>query len=380
MYQKICRVAAYNFVEYEGIKFCGDTNQTALYRIDSSGEPRILTDHQVAKYRSYAYTKCGIIGKKVFFMSGKSNIVSVFDIKKNELRKIEINLNEDYLNGNILFWESAVNEKYFFAVGYQCPVIVRIDAETNEVKMLDFCIDDFRNESRKGDSPDYFFVDGYVNYKGGFFIPISRESSLLFLDNDMNGYEIIYTGGFVKKILSISSRDEEIWMTDFNSDTGYVSIWNINTKEVKNVILPSRGLWYAPKFFDGYAYFFPMSNEGKVYRVDTMTLHCELFERLDELFREEDNKELNNRNSNTMMVQQEGSIVTFIRRPDYTWFTYDFETDELTSAVYEITDEAYLKALEKDYYDQIFDKCVGKAEVVNEEELPLSEYLERLKI
>ena len=169
-------------------------------------------------------------------------------------------------------------------------------------------------------------------------------------------------------------------MTDVDGSTGRIAILNRMNDSVEEIILSSKGIWYAPFFWKGYAYLLPMSDEAACYRVNTETKTAEVFSRLDELFldRAETEKGTRRRNSNVQAYEQNGSIVTFIRRPDLTWFTYDFETDELISVVYEIRDEDYLTKLRKEYYDRIFDDVCKENLVLDEEQMPVSEFLNRI--
>ena len=228
------------------------------------------------------------------------------------------------------------------------------------------------------DDNRYFFVDGIVINSGKIYIPTGMGHTLFSFSMDNDKFEFIKVKTNIRKILDISSYKDEIWMTEWDESTGRVAIFDLLSDFVEEIILPSGGVWSAPFFRKGYAYFLPMSDNAVCYSVNVETKKAKVFNRLDDLFLDHSETNSGRRIANVLSFKQNGNKVTFIRRPDLTWFTYDFKTDELTSAVYEITDEKYINNLEKDYYDRLFDRDYHSNEIINEKEMPLNEFIQRV--
>lgn len=373
-------VAGFGFSRLGKRIYVGNFLDNSICCIENNKVRVIKFDYEL-KRREWAWAKTEIIGSKVIFVPCDGNEICVLDDDTGRKESIQLDVDDDNVYNGYKFWETAVFGDNLYIMGIWYPAVIKFNARSNNVKYLwKYCEQLYDNSSDIDKQYRYYFADGHVSYQDDLYFAIGRDSSLFRLTPSDDEYEIINTGSGISKILSISNNGDDIWMTDRYSETGRISIWNINTRKAQDYTLPSEGLWNAPVFYDQYAYFFPMTNEGKIYKVDTTTMECELFKQLDVLLIESDYDGNECRNASVMMARIEGNIITFIRRPDYTWFTYNFETGELTSAVYEITDEEYLKALEKDYYDQKYDNCVNDNQVVSEEEMPLVEYLKRVAL
>ena len=344
-------------------------------------------DEKVRRDLPVCWAKTAIRDRKILFSPCNGSEFYLYEEESDRLQRIEVLHDISGEDNATRFWETVVVDRDFYVMGLCYPGIVKINADTREVIYLSDSVKDFYTESDSADG-NFYFLDGHAQYAEELYLPTGVDSSLLHMNCENDSCELVRLNCGIEKIWSISQDGDDIWMSDLDPETGKIAIWNRVTNVIRRMTLPKKGLWYAPVFHDGYAFFFPITDEAAVYRVNTANLQFEVFDRLDVLFqnseklRQElslDKKDKRKRVANVLMVQKDESKITFIRRPDFTWFTYDLETDELKKKQYRIDDEVYLAEMTKAHYDYIFDTAGDHNGICPEEQMPLDEFLSRVR-
>ena len=381
--KKLRKITCYSFIEKNDFLYSGNLLNNAICRIDRiSGNSEILYRLPEVLYcKENSFPKVAETGGKILFFPQYGNSFYIYDIEKNSMSEIPIILDSFEATDDLRFWEVTAYDGFFYVFGYRYPGIIRIHADTFEIKYLNSFVNRFENDILWNNTANrYYFADGCMNINNKLYIPTGIDHTIFCLDTDTDKYEFVRVESGIKKQLSVSDDGEYLWCTDSDELSGRIAIYHPSDMNVKELIFPSKGAWYAPVFYGKYAYFLPMYDGSTCYRVNTDTLKPEVFTPLDMLFHGKSTSDpvCGQVAMSVLALKLEKERLIFIRRPDYTWFTYDFATDELTSVVYEITDEEYINNLEKDYYDRLFDRDHSVNEILNEKEMPLSEFIQRV--
>ena len=369
-------VKGVDFEIYRGKLITAQTEKT-IYEISEDGCNAIdVYGQEECAEKSLA--KCARIGDIILFAPLTSNKFVYYDIRTGSANSLTIDFIDSLSENEPRFWEMAEYDKYFFALGHNFPGIVKIDVDTMEYKVITFPLEGIviRDDVIPA---DYYFGDGYVKMGDSLLFAFGKSKSLFKLNCFSNEIEIIPIISSIDRSLCISENRGCLWITDSNIDSGCVAIWDYIEGTFKDIFLPTGGLYFAPVFYHNYAYIFPMSYIGKIYRINTSTFQVEPIEALDSLLTESDDSieipeakmNVKKRKGYVSLVKMVDNTVQFIRFPDYTWFSYNVTSGEIDRKKYIIDDDTYIKAYTKKYLM----KASGRGITVYEDDMTLENYI-----
>ena len=169
-------------------------------------------------------------------------------------------------------------------------------------------------------------------------------------------------GGF----FGLAQEGERIWLTCLDSDKDYIVSWDMEKNKVEKVLLPARGRYHAPLFYQGVAYLFP--HEGKaVVMID-----------LNDGFKASICREISDKLcfgdwAAVMAVKQIGTTIKFVTGGTRCWYEYDLENHTLSETYYELKDDAFLQDWMKDAFLAMTNR---QENATVENELLLSEFMQ----
>ena len=259
-------------------------------------------------------------------------------------------------------------------LGYALPQITIINSNGQEAP---YTIDlatffEMKNKDQKVRQFDYFIGDGCVQKNNIVFIPTCVPGMILRFDCMDNSISAIHINNIETTILSISGRNNEIWITE-NSDSSKIYKWDSSLGELKTIALPQSGRWFAPVFFDDYAYLFSPDLNMGVLRICIQNYQVDIPEKL--------NKSLlvdKIETSGVTMITANDVGLIYIRALDAAWLEYNIANESILEEKYVIDDPVYLEELEKACMDRLY-KDSKNGIVINEVDMPLVEFVQMLK-
>ena len=371
------KVAGFDFVEIENYIYVASSAFNAICEVNKNTKKVqiIYTDGNKGLAIPALWSHIGRINNKIAIAPFVGEQMSIIDRKKHETI-FEMTIVRKENMG--IFRQSIIYENDFYFIGYTYPAILKVNADTFECEYLTQWVTELYPQGVDVSKGDYYIADGYVQSGSCFYFPTGKDAKLLKIDCKTDEIQLIEVPCQCEKFVSIAGTDEEIWLVDLTDmyESHKVIVWNRITNYLETVELNYKGCWHAPIFYNENVYLFPMNTDGRVLKIHRNTMEVSVFEELDILFRDK-----YGRIANVMTVKQHDKEVTFIRRPDYTWFTYNFETGELKEEIYTIDDCEFVEkynAEKNSYYDKIYKKAINVGDAIYEEDIPLKEFFERI--
>ncbi len=374
--KELVRAEGFGYVRDEDrlIVPCSCKNIICEVFVTSGIVRKIYTNDKESLTKAALWGKSKRIRDCVIVPPQRGNDIEILNFKTYD--HYDIPIKDEYCDetGMLKFWELFLIDELVYVFGYQIPVIARLDLKKMEITYLTKWIDLIPiDEDFSVRSGGYYIGDGYAEFEDVIYLPLGCAKGILAFDKKTENTKFIPIEGGINQPLSISRFNDNVWITDYDTESGVVTVWNRESKLCKNIIFPEKGQWYAPVFYEERAYLFPVNNDARVYQVDMNSLEFKVYKKLDDLFLKD-----GMRYANVECVQKEENKVVFIRRPDYTWFTYDFETGTLTNEVYEIQDEESLSAIRKSYYNELYKNVEANGGIFSETDILLEEFMKRI--
>ncbi len=325
-----------------------------------------------------SFARMARIDNKILVVPHLGNSLYIIEVENGIANKIDIDIQLEKYQGKYRFWQVVSHENKFYVMGYAVPMIIRIDPNTYEYELITSWVDEYIKRAGCGvDAIDYFFSDGYAQIGDDFFFPTSLKDTLFKANfvNDM--YCFITVCSSICKTLGMAGDGEDIWMTEFSKESSKYAVWNTKNNTVNHGFLPHGSFYYDMAFFGDYAYFFPLGKGGRIYRIEKSSQRIEIASELDALL---EPPESDNRIFDIAVAKQILDEIVFVRRPDYTWFSYNFVTKDVKENVYYIEDCNELKGLMNHYYGKMYNNLSSNRGYVNEGQMSLTAFTDYLQL
>ena len=361
------------YVDYDGHIYAGSIICNSVFCLEKEkGTIELIYIDDTVPYNTATFSKCARIGNIMLFAPLYGRQLILYDVSNKKVTANALGFLEDEYIDMAKFWEVAVCGPKFYVLGHEIPGIIVVDSSSGEVSYFDDVFNCFT------DKQEFFFMDGYALIDKALFFAGFVDATLIRFDTDTNSAKAIKISNKAFKPLSISGFQNEIWMTFCERKAACCLIWNVETENSVEVIFPEEGKWFAPVFYEGWAYFFPADSESHLYRVSLDEHSIELFDVLDRLFMNKSGNQIL-RDKFTQMVNLNGNRLLFIRFPDWAWIEYDFQTGKFSEKVYAITDSSYVNKYYEDLYSSIYDSMTENNKCIDEKYIPLDAFLSKLR-
>lgn len=207
----------------DNIGYASDFEKNGLFEVDiKSGECRFIMtfpNEEVMVTRLHEHAVW--IGNKVYFIPAAGKHISVFDTETKEVVTIEIpqftkKQNNNY-NSKLKFAKAIEYNKHLWLIPATYPGIIRLDMNTNEIKLLSNWV------SGNG----YMFRRGVCVRNNKIFAASGNNNNVLVFDMDIENGDIVEVGKTNNGIMDMCAFGESFVMAPRKN--GGVIIWNPET-------------------------------------------------------------------------------------------------------------------------------------------------------
>lgn len=218
------------------IGYASDHDSNSLFRVDMEiGECtfiRIFDDELVDEKRLHSAAVW--IDDKIYFIPLAGDRISIFEIVNNSIQSIPIPvLNHkkySFYRKRFKFVRAVRHRNYLWLVPSTYPGVLRLDLQTNEVKVFDNWVSDER----------YVFLLGLCVENERFLIPNGNSNAVLVFDMDKEFGHIEHIGTNNQGAIDMCKMNDTYWLAP--AYEGPIVSWNPLLKQVKEYSV------YPPEF------------------------------------------------------------------------------------------------------------------------------------
>lgn len=370
MKRQLSKTAGANYIEYDDWFYVGCDNNNAICRISKTiGKVELLGSDELSScFDEMIWAKSAIVDNKVLFAPFSGRSVYIYDTSCDSMQRIDYDYHKQNDLNTFRFWQTLGYNGFFYLFGFGHLGIIKIDAHTYNIEYIGFRSGDFSGA-------EYCFSDGYVLHNDKLYLCTGVSDRIFQYNLKNDEYELLSINADIGKFQSISANGDEFWLCTDDYDDSRIVIFNIESHESYVLDLQEKGKWLAPIFHDNYAYFFPCIAKTRALKVNTNTFEVKVFEEVDQKLRgDNDHSHI----YDVYAAQKGENSITFIRRLDCVWFTYDFDKKMLTERAYEIEDVEYISRVKREYREHLFKRAKDGNVIIEEDELPLQDFIDKL--
>ena len=208
------------------IGYASDHDSNSLFRVDmETGECTFVSlfdDESVDRRRLHSSAMW--IEDKVYFIPLAGDRISIFNTEDNSMQSIQIPLpNKEkysFYRSNHKFVRIVRNKNYLWLVPATYPGVIRLDLQTNELKVFEAWVSDER----------YMFTLGLCEENERFFIPSGNSNVMLIFDMDKEFGCIEHIGTNSRGAVDMCKLGDTYWLAP--SYEGPIVSWNPSLKQV----------------------------------------------------------------------------------------------------------------------------------------------------
>lgn len=221
------------------IGYASAHDSNSLFRVDmKTGECtfiRVFDDESIDGKRLHSAAVW--IGDNIYFIPLTGDRISIFDTENKSIQSIPIPLPTSekgaFYKKNHKFVRAVKNRNCLWLVPSTYPGVLRLDLQTNDVKVFDDWISDER----------YMFMLGLCVEKERFLIPSGNSNAMLIFDMEKEVGYIEHIGINSQGTIDMCKVDDTYWLAP--SYKGPIVSWNPLRKQVKEYSV------YPPDFKAG---------------------------------------------------------------------------------------------------------------------------------
>lgn len=316
---------------------------------------------------------------KVFFAPFRAEDILIYDINSKNL--IDIPLRDVLADDEALFemeykfWNVISENGFVYMLGYQSPVILKIDARTLEVSYFTNWAETAPGISkyRRNDNWWFYFGKGHIKVGGVTYVAAGIGNGVWKIDLRNDSFVYVQLDVDTDGFYSIGKFGKDIVLTSSNRNENKLFYWNTETTEIRSEQLPISCLWLEPLEFMENLWLFPFSVDGEILMQSKNGKFIK-YGILDKLL----DVDYGERDSVLTLKIVNDHTVSFLCGRERKWFTYDYLSDDLKENIHEISDKKYMENYRSELFDIRFRNAEDKHEILNEIEMPLTEFLKRL--
>ena len=204
----------------DNVGYASDYDSNSLFRVDmETGECtfiRLFDDEPFDVKRLHSAAVW--IDNKIYFIPLAGEKISVFNITDNSMQSIQIPLPDrkkySYYKERFKFVRAVKNRNYLWVVPATYPGVLRLDLQTNKVKVFDKWVPDKK----------YMFLLGLCIKDDRFFIPDGRSNMMLIFDMEKEVGQVEHIGSNNRGIIDMCEVNGTYWLAP--SYEGPIISWN----------------------------------------------------------------------------------------------------------------------------------------------------------
>ena len=362
-----------DFVERDGKIYGCSCNMNMICEIDTVTKmARRLYSFDTAKCISNALVARVLdCDGRIIFTPLNANKIILYNYQNSTITEVMLRENTD----EMLFVEAC--EDYYnqcvFLFGYEYPAILKLDIITSLFEFIPIRNDDHPDigYERQGVN-GFYFGRGCLLNKKKFFLVSGKNKTICCFDTEKCSPEYIMINNGFKNYRTISMYNDSILLTSRKREKSIILL-DLNTLAERRLNTSYMALWHTPIVYRNDIYLFPENAGSHILQITGENYECHVFSELDKLL-----AGYSNYNSGVISVKLYGDKVIFIREADKCWITYDFISNTVEEAYYEIQDEDFYKRYESERFDEVYKDMSLRKEFFDERILPLEEYIKRI--
>ena len=204
----------------DNVGYASDYDSNSLFKVDMKTEEctfiGLFDDEPFDVKRLHSAAVW--IDDKIYFIPLAGERISVFTISDNSMYSIQIPIPDrkkyTHYKKIFKFVRAVRNRNFLWLVPATYPGVLRLDLQTNEVKVFDNWVP---NE-------EYMFLLGLCTKDNRFFIPDGRSNKVLIFDMDKEVGQVEYIGNDNRGIMDMCEVNGTYWLAP--SYEGSIISWN----------------------------------------------------------------------------------------------------------------------------------------------------------